>query len=131
MRSFRTSCLRRLTAAAFAVGFAVFMGEQLVADVHDGHAAVSAEATVAAIPSAASPAIGSPAEHPNAPAGHRREPGGSHTIHVCHDAHAHSVPPAEAPKLALLDGPRDDVPRSAAATLTSRELEPQLRPPIG
>lgn len=131
MRPFRTPWLRRLTAAAFAVGFVVFMGEQLVADVHDGHAPGSAEATATAVAAAVSPADGSPARQQSAPAGHPTESGGSHAIHVCHDAHAHTVRPADVPKLALLDRPRDAQPRSGTATLTSRELEPQLRPPIG
>lgn len=90
MTCLRHFLVRRLAAALIAASIGTFVGEPLLADVHEASAAVT---ILSAAPldaaTAVSPAdVGAP--EPGGPdRGHHE--GDGHRVHVCHEAHTHAA----------------------------------------
>ena len=124
---------------------AVYLGESLVADVHDGDAALAelsvadaargmAHAAASAVPASAE--IGTAAMLQNADGdvgdtSDRSPAQPVHAQHICHCAHAHGFVDATPRQDASLALPDPTAPAAQPVCMPlSLESEPQLRPPI-
>ncbi len=151
----RVALLRRLTACVLALCFGMFTAEALIADVHDGDAtheelvqvdgaSTHATAHVAhgdqtAGASAIASADAESAMHatPDADASSDSHPGerfpqdAGHGSHTCHGPHAHGCWTQPEAQLEVALTNEHSAPVSLGdQTLSSRDREPQLRPPI-
>lgn len=140
----RTVTLRRCTALVLIWCFALFSGEALLADVHDGDATatelqvvsgahvgthVSAAIALRMQTTGQTTAQGSGDDSP--PPSERAPQQPVHTQHACHCVHAHSGMDSSARAVSAPPSPRTNTPVPRAVLMPpSRGPEPQLRPPI-
>lgn len=131
MTRFRHLLIRRLVTAIIAVSIGAFMGESLLAEVHeDGN-------TGGAVPSAV--ADGAQKEARLSPATHAEEGGSSdhsapedwHQVPVCHEAHTHAAALAAADSEAAPRMMQRPVVTATADLPASWSSGPLHRPPIG
>lgn len=133
----RNVWVSRATTILMLALFRISIGEQLLADAHDGDATGSNTwATTDGCQAAGSSPIGSLIVHGN----HHDHslPGQSplpsdvpvHAIHMCHDGHTHVVSPSDlsGPPVAL--GDQADQTLECIAVVGGPELAPAVRPPI-
>lgn len=136
--------LRRCTALALILCFALFSGEALVADVHDGdasaaelleeggaHVGTHLSAGIAPGVPSSEPTTVRVANADGSPSGERSPSQPVHSQHACHCVHAHggvdAAPrPANCAVSTHLGAPLADAMRMPP----SLAREPQLRPPI-
>lgn len=131
MTLLRHLLIRRLVAVIIAVSIGAFIGESLMAEVHEGGGTGRAVPSAVANGPQKDAGLSAPAHGDGGATSQHAPPDDGHPTHVCHEAHAHAVALAAAnPEASSIQMQRATI--TVTADLPgSWSSGPSHRPPIG